>query len=519
MTKSILTIVLAAVLVVGASVLLSSCANRDHQPGPYHCPMHPTYVSDRPGDCPICGMRLVPVDGERHATPSAVPTSEAAATAAYLCPMGCPNGHSPQPGRCPDCGMELRPAAEVRPAHEAPAPATRETARREPLFYRNPMDPTVTSPVPAKDSMGMDYVPVYADQASAPSEVPGMAPVALTPEAVRLAGVQTVPVLRSSLTKRIRTVGTVQPDETRVRHVHTKISGWVEKLFVNFTGQDVTTGQPLLSIYSPELLASQEEFLQARDAAARFAQSELPEVRRGGEDLVTAARRRLELFDVPTRFVEELVQSGQPQRTVTLLAPVSGLVTEKQAFEGQRIEPGMELFTITDLSRVWVEADFYEFEARQLGLGELATVSLPYEPDVHLTGRITFVNPTVDPGSRTIRARVELANPGLRLKPGMFANVELATEDTPSLVVPDSAVLDTGERQIVFVALGSGRFVPRQVVVAERGGGQAAIASGLAAGEQVVIRANFLLDSESRLRAAIAGTTAKTTPAAAERTP
>lgn len=516
MNTTRLSVVLLATAALCVTLILSACAGSESRATSFHCPMHPTYVSDRPGDCPICGMRLVPVDEERSATPPPQPVAKAAS---YLCPMNCPNGHSNEPGRCPDCGMALVPASELHAADEAPPAADGAATRQQPLYYRNPMDPTITSPVPAKDSMGMDYVPVYSDATALPSEVSGMATVALTSNGVQLAGVQTAPVQEMALSREIRTVGTVQPDETRVRHVHTKISGWVERLFVNFTGQDVAAGQPLLSIYSPELLASQEEFLQARDAAARFAKSELPEVRRGGEDLLAAARRRLELFDVPPSFVSELEQSGRPQRTVTLLAPVSGSVTAKQAFEGQRIEPGMELFTITDLSRVWVEADFYEFEARELDLGDVATVTLPYDPAAHLTGRISFVNPAVDPGSRTIRARIELANPGLRLKPGMFADVELTTEATLSLVVPDSAVLDTGERQIVFVALGGGRFAPREVVVAQRGNGQAAIASGLFEGEQVVIRANFLLDSESRLRAAIAGTQSQAASTTEGRTP
>ncbi|MBE3110228.1 MAG: efflux RND transporter periplasmic adaptor subunit, partial [Acidobacteria bacterium] len=301
--------------------------------------------------------------------------------------------------------------------------------------------------------------------------------------------------------------GTVGADESRIRHVHTKIAGWVEKLWVNFTGQLVRQGDPLLSIYSRELLSSQEELLRAKDAAARFAKSDIPEVRMGGDDLVQAARRRLQLFDVPDSLIAELERTGTPQRTVTLPAPVSGFVTTKATFEGQQVEPGMELFTITDLSVVWIEADLYEYEARAIRLGQAGRLTLPYDTGRALRGRITYIYPTVNPETRTLRVRFEFANPGFSLKPAMFADVELDVDSGPGLVVPDSAVIDTGERQVVFVAKGDGRFEPRLVQVGARSGGKAQVLTGLAQGDQVVIRANFLLDSESQLRAAIAGMT------------
>jgi RND family efflux transporter MFP subunit len=369
------------------------------------------------------------------------------------------------------------------------------------------MDPTVTSPVPAKDPMGMDYVPVYAEPASQAQTagIPGKATVEITPEGLRLAGVQTAPASLEQLARSVRTVGTVVADETRISHVHTKIPGWVEKLQVNFTGQLVHKGEPMLSIYSQELVASQEEYVKVRETAARFAASELPEVRKGGDDLVKAAHRRLELYDVPQVFLAELERTGKVQRTVTLEAPVSGFVTMKNVVEGQQIEPAMELFAISDLSRVWVEADFYEYEARVLHLGEQAVVELPYDTATRLDGRVAFISPTLNAETRTLKVRFEFPNPGNALKPGMFASVELAVQTAQGIVVPDSAVMDTGDRQVVFVSTGSGMFEPRIVAVGVRSSGKAQILSGVAAGEQVVIRANFLLDSESRLRAAIAG--------------
>ena len=426
----------------------------------YYCPMHPEQVSDHPGDCPICSMRMVPVP-KKEKTPAASP--------------GKPAG----------------------------------PAERKILYYRHPMNPAVTSPVPAKDEMGMDYVPVYAGEAAAPSGVAGRAVVEAGGEGLRLAGVQTAVAELRTLGRSTRAAGLVVADETRVRHVQTKISGWVEKLHVNATGQAVRAGQPLLALYSPELLASQEEFLRARETAARFSQSSLPEVRRGGEDLLTASRRRLELFDVPRGVIERLERTGAAERTVTLTAPVSGYVTGKEVFEGQQVQPGMDLFTVTDLSRVWVEADFYEFESTSLKPGSRAVVSLPYDPGARLTGRVAFVYPTLDPQSRTLKVRLEFPNPGLALKPGMYVDVVPELETREGIVVPDSAVLDTGTRQIVFVQRDDrgdrgNAFEPREVRVGSRGDGQALILQGVQAGERVAVKANFLLDSESRLRDALA---------------
>jgi multidrug efflux pump subunit AcrA (membrane-fusion protein) len=352
--------------------------------------------------------------------------------------------------------------------------------------------------------MGMDFIPVYANEAAPQGGVPGMAPVEITAAGLQLSGIQTAPAVSQPLVRTIRTVGTVVADETRIHHIHTKIPGWVEGLAVNFTGQMVRQGEPVLSLYSPELLASQEEFLRAREVASRFAGSDLPEVRKGGEDLVQAARRRLQLFDVPESFIAELERTGKPQRTVTLNASMSGFVTSKSTFVGQQVEPGMELFTITDLSRIWIEADFYEYEAPSLRLGQVGRLTLAYEPQKTLTGRVTYLYPTLNPDSRTLRARFEFLNPGLALKPGMYANVNLDVDGGLGIVIPDSAVIDTGERQVVFVALERNLFEPRLVVVGARSEGRAQVLSGVAAGERVVVRASFLLDSESRLRAAIA---------------
>ncbi|MEW6365689.1 MAG: efflux RND transporter periplasmic adaptor subunit [Acidobacteriota bacterium] len=485
--------VLAAGLLI-AALVIAGCAKGAKEVTKYHCPMHPTYISDKPGDCPICGMRLVPLG-----------TKEAPATvAAYTCPLH-PEVTSDQPGTCSKCGTKLVPTEQVE-GSGGKVPESK--GARKVLYYRSPMDPSVTSPVPAKDSMGMDFIPVYEEQAaSAAGAVPGMADVSMTAEGLRLSGVLTAPAVRDRLALNVRTVGIITPNETLIRHVHTKISGWIEKLFVNFTGQMVRRGEPVLTIYSPDLVATQEEFLRALQAADLFSKSDLPEIRKGGQELLEGARRRLELYDVPEDVIETLQRTKAPQRTVTLLSNASGYVTAKEVFEGKQVEPGMELFTITDLSRIWVEADLYEYEARAVKVGQMGTLTLPFDPSLTLKGRVVYILPYLSPESRTLKVRLEFPNLELKLRPAMYANVELQVDAGVGIVVPDSAVMDTGERQMIFVQKEGNVFEPREVKVGIRSEGKAMVLSGLSEGERVAIRANFLLDSESRLRAAIAGMT------------
>ena len=466
-------LVLMVLLLLGA---LPACGKKVGQGQMYHCPMHPTYISDHPGDCPICGMRLVPVEqgeGQAGTLPGAdrgTPTT--AVTAGYVCPMH-PEVTSDKPGQCPKCGMDLVPAKGEEGGHGAHQPQG----------------------VPAGEAA--------RDAAGAAGPPPGLATVRVGENARALAGIQTAAAEKEEMQVRIRTVGIVVPDETRIRHIHTKTSGWVEKLFVNFTGQMIRKGEPVLAIYAPALLSSQEEFLKAREVAARFAGSTIAEVRRGGEDLLASARKRLELFDVPEGFIVNLERTGKPQRAVTLVSPASGFVTTKAIFEGHQVEPGMELYAVTDLSQVWIEADFYEYESRVVKEGQEAAISFPYDPGRTLRGRVSTIYPYLNPDTRTLKVRFDVPNPDLLLRPSMYVDVLLAESAGESVVIPDSAVMDSGIRQIVFVDRGGGSFDPREVKVGLRSGGKAQILSGVEEGERVVVQANFLLDSESRLRAAI----------------
>ncbi len=521
----VLLLVLLASAVVAAPWLLVHSDERTRAQA-YHCPMHPSYTSERPGDCPICGMRLVPTAQNSAAAtedvyycpmhpkvqqhePGTCPQcgmdlvkQGAAGVAApattsdlYVCPMH-PDVQQHEPGRCPKCGMDLVKQGAAGIA----APATTSD------LYVCPMHPDVQQHEPGRcPKCGMDLVKQSPHASPGTVTLDGLAPISMTGNQSTLAGVRIQEAEAGELAATIRAVGNVVEDESRVRRVTTKVSGWVERLHVNAVGQFVTAGQPLVDLYSPELLASQEEYLRARQTAADFERSSLDEVRRGGRDLADAARRRLELFDVPPSFIAGIERSGLTERTITLRAPFNGYVTEKPVVEGQRIDAGTPLMTVVDFSRVWVVAELYEIEASAARAGRPAMVSLQHDPSVRLSGRVSLVYPTMDAASRTIRVRLEFANPRLVLKPGMFVNVELDRDRARGVLVADSAVIDTGTRQIVFVEAEPGRFEPREVKVGLRHDGRVIIESGLHAGERVAVAANFLLDSESRLRAAIGG--------------
>lgn len=364
----------------------------------YQCPMHPSIVSDRPGDCPICNMKLVKVE---HA--------------------------------------------------------------------------------------GTDTM------TGGTSQVPGLATVALTEEKVQKAGVATVLVEKRTISDPVRTVAAIAADETRLAKVQTRFSGWIETLRVNETGQKVGKGDVLAEIFSRELFTAQQEFLNA----ARWSEGSGPDV---SESLRKQARQRLELLGVAPAEIDAIEKRGEPLRALPIRSPVGGYVTFKNAVQGAFVEPGTELFEISDLSRVWAWAEVYERDLARIAVGQPATLTVAAVPGDVFEGKVTFLQPTLDPQSRTVRARIELSNPKLVLRPGMYGDVEISAATREGLVVPREAVVDTGDRQYVFVEVEPLRYQPREVKTGTRSGDHLLILEGLTQGERVVTSGNFLLDSESRLR-------------------
>ena len=325
-------------------------------------------------------------------------------------------------------------------------------------------------------------------------------PVSLDPESARRIGVTYATATRQSFARFVSTVGNVTYDETRLVNVNPKIEGWVEKLYVDFTGAPVRRGQPLLAVYSPMLVAAQEELILARRLADEAAAGGGERAMVNARDLLASARRRLSYWDVPEAQIRRIEETGTPQKTLVLNAPASGIVVEKMVVEGARIMPGMDLYRIADLSRVWVEGEVFEKDLSLVRLGQTARVSFEAYPGEVFVGPITYVYPTVDVASRTGRVRVELANPDLRLRPGMYAKVDLeAAAERPALMIPRSAVHFTGERSLVFVRGAGDVLAPREVTTGLLAGGHIEVLAGLAEGEVVVSSANFLIDAEANM--------------------
>jgi membrane fusion protein, copper/silver efflux system len=391
-----------------------------------------------------------------------------------------------------------------RQAGAGPAGAATPAPQRKIAFYRSPMDPTVHSETPAKDSMGMDFLPVYQDEMQGAGPVSGRSTVALNPERRQMLGVRSEPVRRLRLKRVIRTVGRVAIDEGRLHHIHTKLDGYVENLYVSFTGQFVRRGEPLLSIYSPELIATQQEYLLAYRAQSQLARSGIDSVSRGAADLFAAARERLLFWDIKPDDIATIERTGEVLRDLDLHSEVTGYVVQKMAFHGMRVTPADTLFDIADLTNLWVMADVYEADLPAVRRGMEARITIPFLPERSWHGPVTYVAPTVEEKTRTIKVRIEITNGGEELKPDMFADVLLDTDLGMGLVVPESAVIDAGERQIVFVDRQDGVLEPREVRLGARTPDGFQLLKGLAEGERVVISASFLIDSESSLKAALA---------------
>ena len=400
--------------------------------------------------------------------------------------------------------------------YAVPRPAQASVGKeRRILYYVDPMHPAYKSDKPGiAPDCGMTLVPVYADDstaalpatanADATSSLP-MGTIKISPQKQQLIGVKYgLPSIGSSI-KTIRAVGKIAPDEQRIAHVHTRVEGWIDKVFVDFTGKVVEKDQPLLTLYSPDLLSTQEEFLLAIKGQDLMKASTLRGALAQSDSLLAATRRRLILFDLTDDQIDEIARTGKPVTNITVYSPASGYVTARNAFPKQRITPDTELYTITDLSRVWIMADVFEAEASLVRLNQPVNITSSYGPASVLKGRVDYIQPQVDPTTRTLKIRIDAENPRMTLRPDMFVEVNFSITLPQQVTVPADAVLDSGLKKTVFVDRGNGYLEPRDVETGERLGDRIEILRGLKPDERIVISGTFLIDSESQMKSAASG--------------
>jgi len=473
-------------------------------------PKNPNYVKEAPGQDPE-GNALVPVyatsSGAKPAGPAvgAAPPKERKIKY-WRAPMD-PTYIRDKPGKSP-MGMDLVPVYEDEaPAAPAGAPAAAAAPGaqkgRKIKYWVDPMDPTYVRDKPGKAPCGMDLVPVYEEEGGGAAAAPGA--ITVSPATIQSMGVRTAKVEVRPLNHDTWAVGLVTFDERSLSQINTKVNGWVERLYVNATGDPVRRGQALLSIYSPDLVAAEEEYLLALRNLKELGKSPIPEMAAGARRLAEASRRRLEYFDISLAQIEALESSGQVKKHLVLASPVQGIVTKRLVTQGAYVQAGMPLLEVADLSTIWVDADIYQYELPWIKAGQQVTMSLAYLPGETFAGRIDYIYPFLSGATRTVRVRLKFPNPQLKLKPEMFAQVQIKSPLTKNVVVvPATAVLDTGLQQHVFIALGNGRFEPREVKLGVYGDDNQyrEVLAGLQGGEEVVTSAQFMLDSESRFQEA-----------------
>ncbi len=446
MKKKYLVIALIVVAVAALGLILkttlSSSSEVKTEKQLYTCGMHPDIIEDHPGDCPICGMKLVPV---RNST----------------------SGKS-------------------------------QSGERKILYWRAPMDANEIYDHPGKSKMGMDLVPVYEDGTG------NSGIVEIDPAVVQNMNVKIASVQKKNLSSVVTTNGVLKSNEKTDYIVTTRVGGWIEKLYVNYTGEKVTKGEKLMDIYSPELVSAQQELLTALSYNNSVSKSSIKEVMESGNELVKNAVRKLQLLEVPESDIEKLKDTKEIKTYVTLYARNSGTVISKDVLQGQKINAGMPLLQISDLSNLWLVADVYEYELSKIDAGSPAKIKFNYLPGQTFDGKVSFIYPTLDPKSRTVKVRLDINNSGGRLKPEMFSNVEINGRDFgPSPVVPENAVIRSGSRDLVILSLGDGKFKPQPVTLGGYSDGYYQVLKGLTEGSKIVTSAQFLIDSESNLKSAI----------------
>ncbi len=462
----------------------------------YTCPMHPEVISDKPGRCPKCGMNLVKManedkkiqkPGDSKAKKTTI-KKESPKKAQYICPMDT-DVVSDKPGRCPKCGMDL----------------VLKTAKDESMIM--PDDPPQNASTSNTDQ-GMENMPGMGETTTTSavpesSSVPGLMPVTIEPQRLQLIGLRTGFAELKNPGGKVHIVGFVTPNETKMKNIQTRVSGWVLNLAVDKTGQYIEANQPLMTLYSQDLYQAEQDFMVARDAAKTgVGDSALAKMRL---QLVDASRERLRLMGLSNNEISEIEKSDLPSAQMIIRSPFSGYVLEKAVLPGQFISPDQSLFTIADLNNVWVIGDVYEQDLPYIHTGQTASMKLTSYPGENYEGTISYIYPSVSEQTRTIKVRIEFHNPSLHLRPGMYAEVEVDRGGNKALVVPAEAVIDGGEVQYVFVVRNGKHFEPRKVTIGRSSDDWMEILSGLSSGEEVVTSANFLIDSESRLNAAITG--------------
>jgi len=498
---------------------------RGNQQAQYHCPMHPTYIADHPGECPICGMSLVPIKEPTAGIPISAKdndkTKKAGDSSArgkqYACPMH-PEVTASEPGQCPKCGMDLVAVPDTGHGKSMSEPKEKADSILEkstgPGRYVCPMHPEIVADEPGRcpkcgmfleyqdaDSISEDAehsVDTHRAAASEGFQVAGLAPLTLELARQQLIGVRTSRAVREIIGDSLRLFGEVTADETKLRKLQLRVSGWIKKLYLNQTGQLVDRGDTIAVVYSPELYQAISEFMNVIS-------SPLGE---SSPQLKAAFREKLILLGLSSADVDEIAGGAEPTAEYPLRSPFKGFLIQKNVVEGQRIDPTQELATIADLSTVWVLAGAYEHDIQSIKIGQTAAVRVEGFPGLKFEGRIGLVYPDFSPESRTGKIRIELANPKFQLKPGMLAEITVVADSKAAITVPADAVIDGGTQKYVFVVHDKTHFEPRLISTGTAIGDRMVIESGLHDGEEVVTSANFLIDSESRLKAALIGASA-----------